>query len=208
MYSGIIHGHYPVAQVEHQPGLTSFAVTLPEELRHDLKLGASVAIDGVCQTVREISGEQIWFDAMQETLDKTTLGSLKAGQLVNVERSLRHGDENGGHEISGHVDSRMTLTGIEQTETNYVLSLQVPPAYRKYIFNKGFLAVHGASLTVSDWDREQGTFRVYLIPETLRLTNFSQFKVGDQLNFEIDRRTQVIVDTVEQYLAQNNVATN
>lgn len=205
MYSGIIHGHYPITAVKHRPGLFTFAVELPAPLVKDLKLGASVAIDGVCQTVSKIDGQQVFFDAMQETLDKTTLGSLHLQDSVNVERSLRYGDENGGHELSGHVDGRLTIIDIEQLENNYILTLQVPPNYRKYVFNKGFLAIHGASLTVSDYQPTEGLFKVYLIPETLRLTNLGRFKEGDELNFEIDRRTQVIVDTVENYLSQRPI---
>lgn len=205
MYSGIIHGHYPITAVKHRPGLFTFAVELPAPLVKDLKLGASVAIDGVCQTVSKIDGQQVFFDAMQETLDKTTLGSLHLQDSVNVERSLRYGDENGGHELSGHVDGRLTIIDIEQLENNYILTLQVPPNYRKYVFNKGFLAIHGASLTVSDYQPTEGLFKVYLIPETLRLTNLGCFKEGDELNFEIDRRTQVIVDTVENYLSQRPI---
>lgn len=202
MYSGIIQGHYPITAVKHQPGLLTFAVEFPPSLMQNLKLGASVAIDGVCQTVAKIDGQQVFFDAMQETLDKTTLGNLHEQDSVNVERSLRYGDENGGHELSGHVDGRLTIIDIERLEHNYILTLQAPENYRKYIFNKGFLAIHGASLTVSDYQPKQGLFKVYLIPETLRLTNLEHFSKGDELNFEIDRRTQVIVDTVENYLSK------
>ncbi|CAG9297736.1 riboflavin synthase subunit alpha [Celerinatantimonas diazotrophica] len=206
MYSGIIHGHYPITVVKRQPGLLTFAVEFPPSLIENLKLGASVAIDGVCQTVSKIAGQQVFFDAMQETLDKTTLGYLQLQDSVNVERSLRYGDENGGHELSGHVDGRLSIVDIEQLEHNHILTLQVPPNYRKYIFNKGFLAIHGASLTVSDYQPLEGLFKVYLTPETLRLTNLGHFKKGDELNFEIDRRSQVIVDTVENYLSQRPAA--
>ncbi|MFM2483065.1 riboflavin synthase subunit alpha [Celerinatantimonas sp. YJH-8] len=203
MYSGIIQGHYPVTQIQQRPGLMSFAVRFPNDLMQSLRQGASIAVDGVCQTVRLIDESEIWFDAMQETLDKTTLSQLQVGQYVNIERSLHYGDENGGHELSGHIDGTLTITQITNSEHNYVMTLEVPKNFRNYVFNKGFLAIHGASLTVSDWNVSEGTFKIYLIPETLRLTNLRQFKTGDQLNFEVDRRTQVIVDTVERYLAQH-----
>ncbi|MFM2484570.1 riboflavin synthase subunit alpha [Celerinatantimonas yamalensis] len=203
MYSGIIDGHYPVCEINNQPGLLSFDVLFPESLLGGLQLGASVAIDGVCQTVSRIQGQQIGFDAMQETLDKTTLGQLSLGETVNVERSLRHGDENGGHELSGHIDGQLTIINVEHRPNNHIITLEVPSTFRRYVFNKGFLAVHGASLTVSDWDIATGQFNIYLIPETLRLTNLGQFKQGDSLNFEVERRTQVIVDTVERYLREH-----
>ncbi|CAG8998609.1 MAG: Riboflavin synthase [Candidatus Celerinatantimonas neptuna] len=205
MYSGIIHGSYPVTEIRRQPNLLSFSVNLPEELINDLHLGASIAVDGVCQTVRTIDGSHIWFDAMQETLDKTTLNTLKIGQKINIERSLRYHEENGGHEISGHVDGKLTVIHVEQTCNNHIITLKVPSEFRKYVFNKGFLAIHGASLTVSNWDIKNGTFKIYLIPETLRLTNLGEFHPHDQLNFEIERRTQTIVDTVERYLSENAI---
>lgn len=203
MYSGIIYGSYPVTEINRQPNLLSFAVDLPEELLNHLKLGASIAVDGICQTVRTIDGQRIWFDAMQETLAKTTLNTLKIGQKVNIERSLRYHDENGGHEISGHIDGTLEVIQVNQTDNNHIMTLQVPQNFRKYVFNKGFLAIHGASLTVSDWNAQHGTFKIYLIPETLRLTNLGEYQPHDHLNFEIEKRTQTIVDTIERYLSEH-----
>lgn len=206
MYTGIIQGAAEVTRAEHKPDFLSYAVRLDPPLREGLERGASVAIDGVCQTVCEIDGAEVWFDAMAETLRKTTLGTLKAGDRVNVERSLRAGEENGGHEISGHVDGALEIARIERNGDNCIFTLRYPAAFGGYIFEKGFLAIHGASLTVSDLDRIANTFRVYLIPETLRLTNLGGMREGDRLNFEIDRRTQVIVETVKSFL-ESNLAT-
>src|SRR3990172_1258919 len=203
MYTGIIQGTSEVTRAEHKPDFLSYAVRLDPALREGLERGASVAIDGVCQTVREVDGAEVWFDAMAETLRKTTLGALKTGDRINIERSLRSGEENGGHEISGHVDGMLEIVRIERSGENCIFTLRYPPAYGGYIFEKGFLAIHGASLTVSDLDRTANTFRVYLIPETLRLTNLGGMREGDRLNFEIDRRTQVIVDTVKTFLEAN-----
>ncbi|TAJ93671.1 MAG: riboflavin synthase subunit alpha [Gammaproteobacteria bacterium] len=206
MYTGIIQGTAEVTHAEHKADFLSYAVRLDPALGEGLELGASVAIDGICQTVREIDGAEVWFDAMAETLRKTTLGTLKTGDWVNIERSLRAGAENGGHEISGHVDGTLEILRIERTGDNCIFTLRYPAACGGYIFEKGFLAIHGASLTVSDLDRTASTFRVYLIPETLRLTNLGGMRADDRLNFEIDRRTQVIVDTVKSFL-ESNMAT-
>ena len=203
MYTGIIQGTCEVMALDRKTGFLSYAVRLDDPLLNELERGASVSIDGVCQTVREIRNGEVWFDAMEETLKKTTLSVLNIGDRVNVERSIRADQENGGHEISGHVDGTLEITHIERTGDNCVFTLRYPEAYRSYIFEKGFLAIHGASLTVSDLDRDSCTFHVYLIPETLRLTNLGRMREGDRLNFEIDRRTQVIVDTVQDFLKAN-----
>jgi riboflavin synthase len=203
MYTGIIQGTCEVVAVKRRPEFLRFAVRLDNAMLDDLQQGASVAIDGICQTVTGIQGNDVWFDAMAETLSKTTLSVLKQGDRVNVERSTRIGQENGGHEISGHVDGMLEIIHIEQTDDNCIFTLQYPAQFRPYIFEKGFLSIHGASLTVAYLDKEVCTFKVYLIPETLRLTNLGRMQTGDKLNFEIDRRTQAIVDTVTAFLQEN-----
>jgi riboflavin synthase len=200
MYTGIVQGAFPVERVIRKAQALTYAVELPDELRSDLELGFSVSVDGVCQTVSGLDGSLVSFDAHQETLRVTTLGGLTPGALVNVERSLRANQENGGHAISGHVDGTVEVIAVAASAENHVISLRVPEEFAKYIFNKGFVALHGASLTVSDWEPEAGTFNVYLIPETLRLTTFAQKQVGERLNLEIDRQTQVLVDTIERTL--------
>jgi len=203
MYTGIVQGVFEVVEVSRRSDFMSFAVQFPPELLEELGPGASVNIDGVCQTVVKVDGSKVWFDAMIETLRRTTLGQLNQADTVNVERSARVGQENGGHEIAGHVDGMLEIIERHVSEDNLFLTFRVPEAYRRYIFDKGFLSVHGCSLTVTNFDREAGTFEVYLIPETLRLTNLGAKEVGGSVNFEIDRRTQAIVDTVIDYLNDN-----
>jgi riboflavin synthase len=203
MYTGIVQGAFEVVEINRKTDFMSFAVQFPPELLEDLAPGTSVNIDGVCQTVVQVDGSKVWFDAMIETLRRTTLGELNQGDKVNVERSARVGQENGGHEIAGHVDGMLEVIEVHESEDNLFVAFRVPEAYRRYIFDKGFLSVHGCSLTVTNFDREAGTFEVYLIPETLRLTNLGYKKVGGSVNFEIDRRTQAIVDTVIGYLDDN-----
>ncbi len=198
MYTGIVQGAFPVRAIVRKENAISFAVELPEELRGGLKRGASVSIDGVCQTVTRLEGPLVHFDASDETLRVTTLGSLALGALAHIERSARQGDENGGHAMAGHVDGTAEVVGVERSAENLALVLRVPIELSRYVFNKGFIALHGASLTVSGWDEVTRTFRVHLIPETLRLTTFGDKKVGDRLNLEIDRQTQVIVDTIDR----------
>ena len=198
MFTGIVQGAFPVREVVRKEGALSYAVELPDSLRIDLKLGASVSVDGTCQTVARLEGPLVGVAANDETLRGTTLGALADGALVHVERSARQGDENGGHVLSGHVDGTAEIVLVERTAENLALAFRVPPELARYVFNKGFIALAGASLTVNRWDEATQTFRVNLIPETIRLTTFGQKKIGDRVNLEIDRQTQVIVDTIDR----------
>jgi riboflavin synthase len=198
MFTGIVQGAFPVREIVRKDSALSYAIELPESMRAGLKLGASISVDGVCQTVARLEGSLVGFDANDETLRITTLGSLADGALAHVERSARQGDENGGHVLSGHVDGTAEIAGVERSTENLALTCRVPAELSRYLFNKGFIALQGASLTVNSWDETTQTFRVHLIPETLRLTTFGQKKIGDRVNLEIDRQTQVIVDTIDR----------
>ncbi len=195
MFTGIVQKLLPVTHVQPQSGMLKFAVQLEDQ--GGLQLGASIAIDGVCQTVVRIDGSDVWFDAIPETLEKTTLKNLIVGQLVNLERAARFGDEIGGHFLSGHVFGLAKLIRIHENQFTF----QCPGEWIKYFFKKGYVAIDGISLTLVDVDLE-GYFTVHLIPETLKRTTLGYKKIGDWVNIEIDSQTQVIVETVEQILAE------
>lgn len=196
MFTGIVTGTFPVVEFASQPGLTSFAVELDEAHLANLLVGASVSVDGVCLTVTKVEARRAYFDAAAETLRLTTLGHLRLGSRVNVERSAKAGAEVGGHPTSGHVDGMAEVVAVERPQNNCIVTFRIPHAFGRYVFNKGFIAINGCSLTVCDLNKTAGEFRVYLIPETLRLTTFGALQAGDRVNFEIDRQTQAIVDTV------------
>ncbi|MBI4592438.1 riboflavin synthase subunit alpha [Candidatus Uhrbacteria bacterium] len=202
MYTGIIQALCPVVQMIDKPGLKSFVVEFPERLLPDLQLGASVSIDGTCFTVTKIDAARVSFDAMQETLQKTTIGQLKQGNQVNVERSAKMGDEVGGHPMSGHVSTMAQIVEVSESENNKSMTFKVDPVWMRFIFSKGFIGLDGASLTVVDADAQAGTFKIHFIPETLRLTRFGSKWVGDFANVEIDPQTQVIVETVERIVRE------
>lgn len=209
MFTGIIQAKCPVASVETRENFCRFSVQLPLDLATGLEKGASVAIDGCCQTVTEFETSEgaveVWFDAMEETLKRTTLSELATDQSVNIERAARFGQEIGGHELSGHIDATIDVVSVNSSDDNHVIRFQLPDEFRAYVFNKGYLAIHGASLTVSDYDKSNGQFSVYLIPETLSMTNLGTLAKGARANLEIDRRTQVIVDTVAVYLSESDI---
>ena len=201
MFTGIVQGIAQLAAITDRPGLRSFELAFPAGFDDGLEIGASVACDGVCLTVtsRPAPGRAT-FDVMQQSLGLTTLGALPVGGRLNVERAAKDGAEIGGHPISGHVDCLGRVLQLRQPENNHVLRIAVPESHRRYVFAKGYLAVNGASLTVAEADRREGWFEVWLIPETLRMTTFADKQVGDALNLEIERGTQVVVDTVRDAL--------
>ena len=200
MFTGIVQGLAQVATLTDRPGLRSFVLKLPAGLDDGLAIGASVAVDGVCLTVTHRPGPDLAaFDVMQQSLSLTTLAALREGSRINVERAAKDGAEIGGHPLSGHVDFMATVLQVRQPDNNHVLRIGVPAPWMRYVFAKGYIAVNGASLTVAEAQRERdgsGWFEVWLIPETLRMTTFADKDEGAKLNVEIERQTQVFVDTV------------
>ena len=200
MFTGIVQGMGRVVSVE-QPAadFRTHTVELPEDMAGGLQTGASVAHNGCCLTVTETDGRIARFDLMAETLDKTNLGRLKAGDLVNLERAARFGDEIGGHLMSGHITATTEILRIERTEHNTTMHFALPAALKPYILPKGFVGLDGCSLTIGSVGED--SFCVHLIPETLRRTLFGTRQAGDTVNLEIDPQTQAVVDTVGRILA-------
>jgi riboflavin synthase len=210
VFTGITQGTFLVIRTHREPGLLRYAVELPGELLKGLTVGASVAIDGVCQTVVEIQHHSVVFEAIDETLRCTTLEALTPDTRVSVERSVRVGDEIGGHDVAGHVIGTGEILNASRVGGSCDLRIGVPGAWMKHIFPKGFIAVDGSSLTVgkvsgSEPPSSRGWLDVHLIPETLRLTNLGEKGIGARVNIELDARTVAIVQTVERVLAQRGL---
>ena len=203
MFTGIVQGVATVAGLSDRAGLRTFTLQFPDGFGAGLEIGASVACDGVCLTVTRLpTPDSACFDVMQQSLSLTTLGAVAVGSRLNVERAACDGAEIGGHPLSGHVDCQGRVLSIRQPENNHVLRLSVPRESMRYVFAKGYIAINGASLTVAEADRREGWFEVWLIPETLRMTTFGDKREGDALNIEIERGTQVVVDTVRDALEE------
>ncbi|MBI4713645.1 hypothetical protein HY771_00445 [Candidatus Uhrbacteria bacterium] len=132
MFTGIIKGKFPVVILEDEPGLRSFEVELSPELCEGIKLGMSISVDGVCLTVVKINNTSVRFEVMEETLRKTTLGDLKLGDFVNIERSAKMGDEIGGHIISGHVSTVAEIIDVHESENNKAMTFKVDSTWMKY----------------------------------------------------------------------------
>lgn len=199
MFTGIVQGTAKIAKIADREGLRTFTLAFPDGFCQDLVIGASVATDGVCLTVTDIlDANQATFDVMRQSLAITTLGSYQEGDRANVERAAKDGAEIGGHPLSGHVDFTAEVVMVKSSDTNRLMRFSIPESFRKYVFAKGYIAINGASLTVADVNRAEGWFEVWLIPETRRMTVFEAKQAGDSVNVEIERATQVMVDTVRE----------
>ncbi len=202
MFTGIVQSKCQIQGLIKKQGLLTISIILPEQLRADVNLGASIAIDGVCLTVTSYDQTigLVSFDIMQQTLDLTSLHQLAENVWVNVERSAKVNDEVGGHCVSGHIDNTAEVVLLEPSENNLKITYKYPDHLDKYLFKKGFVALHGCSLTIADIDHDKHELMVSYIPETLKVTTHGEKKIGDLINLEVERQTQAIVDTVERVL--------
>lgn len=182
MFTGIIEALCPVAELR-RGAVWRLAIDLGD-LADDVKLGDSIAINGVCLTVAELGGTRAAFDAIGETMGRTALARLAQGDRVNVERSLRVGDRLGGHFVAGHVDGVGTLRTKEERPEQTVVRVAVDPELTRLMATKGSVAVDGISLTLVDVARD--SFAVALIPHTLRETTLGFKAAGDPVNVEVD----------------------
>lgn len=150
----------------------------------EVKIGDSVAINGVCLTVTRIEGERLTFDVSPETLDRTAFRHFRPGAPVNLERALRLSDRLGGHIVSGHVDCIAAITRRSEISGNTVLSFSMPVDFARYVVEKGSVAIDGISLTVNAVTSDG--FSVNIIPHTVVSTTLQYLNVGDEVNIETD----------------------
>ena len=193
MFTGIVAGTARVLAIEEEGGVRKINIDLGG-FSEGLEIGASVAIDGVCMTVAHINENEAMFEAIDETLERTTLGQIEEGSYVNIERSLKFGDELGGHMSSGHIMAKARITERVEREGNLHILIENLELVRPFVMEKGFIAIDGMSLTVGEVTNED--FSLHIIPETLRVTTIGNKGVGSMVNIEIDARTQAIVETM------------
>lgn len=186
MFTGIIEGIGKILKIEKSTKNRS-AVKMTVDLggyAKGLKIGQSVALNGVCLTVTAISNSKCNFEMIEETTKKTDLGNLKIGGIVNIERSLKVGDRMEGHFVLGHVDGVGTIKKIEKKPKEIKVWFEIPKHLARFVVQKGSIAVDGISLTVVDVKKNLAS--VCLIPHTVQITNFQTRKVGDKINIETD----------------------
>jgi riboflavin synthase len=193
VFTGIIQSIQKVVSVHPiSQGGIAYSIDYP----HSVPIGNSVSINGVCQTVVKQEKGELWFEAIEETLSKTNLATLEPGIEVNCERAARFGDEIGGHLLSGHIVCTTKVTSIEKNAYTF----QVPSKWRKYLFEKGYVALDGVSLTIVSMNPQTGELCVHLIPETLKRTTLGKKTLGSEINLEIDSLTQAVVERTEAFL--------
>ena len=164
-------------------------------LASELKVGASIAVAGVCLTVTQLDGKRFTLDVSNETLSRSNLGRLREGGKVNLELPLRVNDRLGGHFVQGHVDSVGRVLSVEERGGDRIIRVGIPSEYDSLIVEKGSIAVDGVSLTVSDCDR--GWFEIMLIPHTLSVTTLGAVSNGDEVNLEYDILAKHLVRLAE-----------
>ncbi|QND87203.1 Riboflavin synthase [Chromobacterium vaccinii] len=201
MFTGITQAIGRIAAIEEGEASRRIAVDFPAGFCAGLAQGCSVSVNGACLTVAAPpQGDRAEFDLILPTLVTSTLAACGVGDAVNAERALRDGAEIGGHALSGHVDYQATVEQRKEYGDNLCLRLSVPAGALRYLFAKGYAALDGVSLTIADIDKQAGWIEVWLIPETRRATSLGAKQAGSRLNLEIERDTQVLVDTMREAL--------
>ncbi len=186
MFTGIIEGLGSIVMFDKKTSNRSAAkmkIKL-DKIAKGLKVGDSVAINGVCLTAVNISKGITEFEMIGETIKKTNLGSLERGDRVNIERSLKVGERLEGHFVLGHVDGVGIISKIEKQTNQVQIWVKIPKELSKHIIKKGSITVDGISLTIVDKLKDQ--FSVSIIPHTMQVTNLGYKKIGDKVNIETD----------------------
>lgn len=193
MFSGIIESLGMVKNLV--PEGTNLHIEIKSDLSPQLYIDQSIAHNGVCLTVVDIQNDSYIVTAIKETLDKTNLGNLKIGSLVNLERSVQAGGRMDGHFVQGHVDAIALCKNIQDLDGSWFYTFTIPEKFKNLIVQKGSVCINGVSLTVVDPDISE--FSVAIIPYTYDHTNFKDIKIGDTVNIEFDILGKYIIQYME-----------
>ena len=196
MFTGLIQEVGTIESITTNPEGKEFVIKAPS-LIQEIKIDDSVATNGVCLTATKIQGDTFRVQAVHMTLEKTSIGSLKPQDKVNLELSLRPHDRLGGHFVQGHVNALGKIKQIQMTGKNWEIEVSFPKELRKYIISEGSIALDGLSLTMARLT--DSSLTVAIIPHTLEKTSLSSKKVGDVLNLEVD----MIAKYIENFLKFN-----
>ena len=200
MFTGIVQAVGKLVASENRHGDKRLRIQTADLDLSDVILGDSIATNGVCLTVVALPGDGFWADVSVETLDYTTLGSLKNGSPVNLEKALRASDRLGGHIVSGHIDGVGKIVSIHSDARSIRYRLRAPAELARYIAHKGSVCVDGVSLTVNKV--EGAEFELNIVPHTQQKTLFGEYKKGTKVNLEVD----VIARYLERLLLGDKTA--
>jgi len=204
MFTGLIEMLCIVKSVQNTAGAMQLTVDLGK-LADETKVGDSIAINGTCLTVAQLTANVAGFDVSPETLKKSVLGKLKAGSQVNVERAVKAGDRLGGHIVAGHIDGTATIAAVHKQDKVWNIKFSAPSELLDQMVVKGSVAVDGISLTIASLDKN--SFGAAIIPETLKKTTLGKAKIGDLVNIETDIIVKTIKKQLENMLGQQQKLT-
>lgn len=200
MFTGIVEEKGKVKKIESIGGGVKLSIESPE-IAKKLRVGDSISLNGVCQTVVQKTTSSFEVEAVEETVRKTTLGLLQHGDDVNLELPLLMNDRLGGHLVLGHVDTVGEISHIEARTNSSVFTIKISPEYMKYVAPTGSIAIDGVSITVAEFGDDY--VRVSIIPYTMEKTIFNSYHIGDHVNLEFD----IIGKYVERLLGKEQIQT-
>ncbi len=200
MFSGIVQTVGKIESIKDKNHIKTIRIETHGDYLEDIAIGQSVSVDGVCLSLVKKNKEYCEFEAVEETINRTTLGSYKQGTKVNLEKSLKFGDTVGGHFVSGHIHTKGRIVEVELIGESKNILVEIEEKWIKYLSEKGYISVNGASITIGKVSKN--TFYIHLIPETLRTTNLDELIYGNYVNLEFDQTTIAIVDTTERLINQ------
>ncbi len=190
MFTGIVSHIGKVSKISHPDDWELLVDVINDNDRdisfdiNSIAIGASISCSGICLTLKKVSNNTLFFDVSDETREKTNFSTWKVGSLINLEKSLKVGDELGGHFVYGHVDTTAVINSIEKINGSYKITFKIKRDFLKYFASKGSVSVDGVSLTVNDVDKD--FFTVNIVPFTWLHTSFKNYKTGTVVNIEID----------------------
>ena len=200
MFSGIVQTVGKIESIKDKNNIKTIRIETHGDYLEDIAIGQSVSVDGVCLSLVKKNKEYCEFEAVEETINRTTLGSYKQGTKVNLEKSLKFGDTVGGHFVSGHIHTKGRIVEVELIGESKNILVEIEEKWIKYLTEKGYISVNGASITIGKVSKN--TFYVHLIPETLKTTNLDELIYDNYVNLEFDQTTIAIVDTTERLINQ------
>ena len=200
MFSGIVQTVGKIESIKDKNHIKTIRIETHGDYLEDIAIGQSVSVDGVCLSLVKKNNEYCEFEAVEETINRTTLGSYKQGTKVNLEKSLKFGDTVGGHFVSGHIHTRGRIVEVELVGESKNILIEIEEKWIKYLTEKGYISVNGASITIGKVSKN--TFYVHLIPDTLKTTNLDELIYDNYVNLEFDQSTIAIVDTTERLINQ------
>ena len=200
MFSGIVQTVGKIESIKDKNHIKTIRIETHGDYLEDIAIGQSVSVDGVCLSLVKKNKEYCEFEAVEETINRTTLGSYKQGTKVNLEKSLKFGDTVGGHFVSGHIHTKGRIVEVELIGESKNILVEIEEKWIKYLTEKGYISVNGASITIGKVSKN--TFYIHLIPETLKTTNLDELIYNNYVNLEFDQTTIAIVDTTERLINQ------